>query len=238
MFNGLTGITPQLNTGITPQPNAPAPLTLLAPDTATPTSPAEAPLAPLRFGSARIPMNRDPENPRIVITEIPTAANFNDYTVYISQAISCEGCYYAELITLLRTLTAASKVMILISSPGGSLHTGAMIASAIKASKAEVTTSAIGMVASAAALIWSYGHIRKAAVGSVLMFHMSSHGDYGNSKMIKMTAENTVKYVKAVAIDPLVKEGLLTAEEAETIVDKRRNLWLDYKTINARLESL
>jgi ATP-dependent protease ClpP protease subunit len=233
MFNGLTGFTPQpVGYG------SPTLIVSEATTSSSDTAPKDVPLDPMRFGAARIPIERNPDQLRIIITEIPTSSNFHDYTVYIGREISCEVCYYAELITLLRTLTSASKVMIMISSPGGSLHTGAMIASAIKASKAEVTTSTIGMVASAAALIWSYGHIRKAAVGSVLMFHMSSHGDYGNSKMIKMTAENTVKYVKAVAIDPLVEEGLLTAEEAETIVDKRRNLWLDYKTINARLESL
>jgi len=205
-------------------------------DPVLPVIPPTQPLAPLRFGAARIPMSQDPSRPTITILEHTTNTNHNDYTIFISGVIRHDASYHAELLMLLHTLTPASKVTIFISSPGGSLHVGAMIASAIQTSTAEITTTAIGVVASAAALIWSYGKIRTVAEGAILMFHMSSHGDCNNSKEIKITAENTVRYVKEVALDPLVEQGFLTAEEVESIVDKRRNLWLDSATVNARLE--
>jgi ATP-dependent protease ClpP protease subunit len=208
------------------------------PDTAVIVPAVQPPAPPTRFGATRIVLPQDPPRAAITIHERPNDANHSDYIVFITQQIRCEGTYYAELITLLRSLTAASKVEIYIGSPGGSLHTGAMIANAIRASKAAVTTIAIGVVASAAALIWSYGQRRVVMEGAVLMFHMSSHSAWDNSKAIAIQAENTVRYVKEIAIDPLVAQGLLTPDEAETIIDRRRELWLDSVTLNTRLEAI
>ena len=190
-----------------------------------------------RFGAKKIPIQKDPDSSVVTILERPNATNHSDYVVYIISNIPGDSTYYAELITLLRTLTLNSKVDIYISSPGGSLQTGAMVAAAIRKSQARVTTIAVGIVASAAALIWSYGHNRSVSDGSVLMFHMSSHFSYGNSKEIQIKAENLVRYVNEIAIVPLVEMQILTAEEAETIVDKRRDIWIDSTTINSRLEA-
>ena len=202
------------------------------------SSPSTPSQPPMRFGATRIILPPDPDRSVISIVECPNDLNVNDYMVFISSHIRGESTYYAELLTLLRTLTPDSNVNIYIGSPGGSLHTGAMIANAIATSKARVTTIAIGIVASAAALIWSYGHNRVVRDGAVLMFHMSSHMDMGNSRAIQIQAENTVRYVKEIAIDPLVEQGILTPEEAETIIDRRRDLWLDSVTLSVRLEKL
>lgn len=217
-------------------------ITLAADETTAHTNATVEPLQqpqlqpPSRFGATRIILPPDAENSAIQIIEQQNDTNTNDYVVFISSCIRSEGVYYAELITLLRTLTSTSKVNIYIGSPGGSLYTGAMIANAIKICKANVTTIAIGVVASAAALIWSYGHRRHVANGAVIMFHMSSHGDLGNSRSIEIKAANIVRYVKEIAIDPLVEQGVLTPDEAETIIDRRHDLWLDAATINSRLE--
>ena len=209
------------------------------PETQTTVVVPSTPAAPpTRFGAVRYRLAPDPESPVITISERKNENNHNDYVVHINKFISFGSTYYAELLTLLRTIKKPTQVHIFISSPGGSLGTGAMIASAIKNCEAEVTTIAIGVIASAAALIWSYGHRKVAIDGSVVMFHMSSHGDYGNSTEVAITAMNAVRYVKEVAIDPLVAEGLLTAEEAETIIDRRQDLWLDSTQINERLERI
>lgn len=191
---------------------------------------------PSRFGATRIVIAKDPERSTISIYELRNDVNQNDYVVYIFDLIRHESTYYAELVTLLRTVTSDSRINIYIGSRGGCLYTGAMIANAIQKSKAHVTTVAVGLVASAAALIWSYGHSRSVSDGAVLMFHMSSHFEFGNSKEIQIAAENTVRYVKEVAIDPLVAEGFLTPDEAETIIDRRRDVWLDSTTVMSRLE--
>lgn len=232
MFNSLMSLipsdgTPALENGEIPEtrPSAQSP-------TAAPPPP------PTRFGATQIVLEIDPSQPVICIHETTNMDGYHDYTVFINREICGDGNYYAEFITLLKSLTAKSNVTIYIGSPGGSLNAGAMIANAIRRCAAPVTTVAIGIVASAAALIWSYGHIRKVSNGSGIMFHMSSHHDYGNSEAIRIQAENTVRYVKEVCIDPLVMEHLLTAAEAEIIIDQRRDFWLDSDTLNARLEKI
>lgn len=201
-------------------------------------APSESSAPPTRFGATRIVLKPDPDEPEISITEVPHGGSVSDYVVFINRTIRGEGSYYAELITLLDTIAPESRVTMYIGSPGGSLATGAMIANAIKTCKAPVTTVVLGIAASAAALIWSYGHNRKVADGAAVMFHMSSHMDWGNSEAIRVQAENTIRYVKEVAIDPFVEQGLITAEEAAHIIDKRLDLWLDSDTLNARLEAI
>lgn len=193
---------------------------------------------PVRFGATKIELTPDPNESEIKILEIPNKLNTNDYVVFIYGPINGAAKYYAELVMLLETLTESSHVTIYIASPGGSLYTGAMISSAIKTSHAMVTLIACGVVASAAALIWSHGKIRQVKDNAVILFHMSSHVDWGNSVKIKIDAENTVRYVKEICIDPMVEQGLLTLEEAETIINKRRDVLIDATTMALRLEKL
>jgi ATP-dependent protease ClpP protease subunit len=203
---------------------------------ADPSPPQPAPPPPTRFGATRIVIVPDPNQSMITIIETPNDTSYSDYTIFINREISGNGNYYGEVLTLLNSLTIQTHVVVYIGSPGGSLHGGAMIANALRNCKAHVTTIATGIVASAAALIWSYGHSRKVVDGAAVMIHMSSHCDWGNSALVRTQAENTVRYVKEVVIDPLVEQGILTSEEAESIIDKRRDLWLDSTTLNERLE--
>lgn len=195
------------------------------------------PLPPTRFGALRVVIDPDPNRPQITITASVRDTGVCDYCVFVHREILSTPSYYAELIVLLRTVSAASTVTIYISSPGGSLLGGAQIAAAIQACRAPVTTVVVGIAASAAALVWSYGARRQMAPGSVLMFHMSSHMGWGNSEEIRLTAEYIVRYVKVTCVDLLLRDGLLTLDEAETIIDKRRDLWLDATTMMARLET-
>lgn len=191
---------------------------------------------PMRFGAVKIPLEPDPDQSQIKIIEYSNSFNTNDYQIFINGLIRGSATYYAEFLTLLNTLTNTSSVYIYISSPGGSLYTGAMIANAIKNSEAEIATIACGIVASAAALIWSYGDIRQVMDNAVVLFHMSSHGDWGNSEAIKIRAENVVRYVKEICIDPMVEQGILTLDEAETIIDKRRDVLINAEMMKPRLE--
>jgi len=186
-----------------------------------------------RFGAIAISLDSDDRG--ISIVEQSNSDNTVDYSVYICGEILQSADYAAELVTLLHTLSDTSKVTIFINSPGGSLMSGSAIAGAISASRAKVTTVAVGMVASAAAFIWSHGHTVTVEPTAIAMFHMSSHGDYGNSKMIAINAENTVKYVTDISLKKAVDLGLLTPEDVEDLVDRRRDVYLDAATIVQRL---
>lgn len=205
--------------------------------TTEPGAPAATPDAPKpRFGAVRIPLEEDGWDSKIRIIERQNIHGTNDYLITLNGAIPTHNRYFAEAITLLRTIGEKSTILINIASGGGSLHTGAALAGAIKDCKAKVITNACGIVASAAALIWSYGHERLVEDQAVILFHMSSHLDYGNSVMIQQNAEHTVRYVKEIAIDPMVEQGLLTIEEAETLIDKRQDVLIAASVMRARLE--
>ena len=201
-----------------------------------PTAPNETPTT--RFGAIKIPMRQDPSQSCITIIELPNDDNTNDYVVYLFGGVRYSSDYYAELTMLLKTVSASSTIEIFISSPGGSLAAGAIIADAISSSAAQVITIACGMVASAAALIWSYGKIRQVCDGAILLFHMSSHMDWGNSEKIRIDADNIVRYVKEVAIDPIREQGLLTEEEAGILIDNRKDILIDATTMRQRLEAV
>jgi ATP-dependent protease ClpP protease subunit len=234
MFKGLktAGVLKASLEGTTPKADN------VLESTAEPSAPEAPKEPPMRFGAIKIPLDTEPYPSVINISEIPNATNTNDYIVFINGGIRGSSCFYAELITLLDTLTEESTVVTYINSPGGSLYTGSMIASAMKNSKAKVITIARGVVASAAALIWSYGQERQVEDSSIILFHMSSHFDWGNSEAIRINADNTVRYVKEIAIDPMVEQGILTDQEAEDIIDRRRDVLIDAFEMRKRLEAL
>lgn len=194
------------------------------------------PPPPTKYGLTPIPLAIDPNESKIDIVEIPEGG-INDYHVRIFSSISYETEYYAELVSLLATLTENSTVTIYINSPGGSLDVGAIISNAIQSTKANVITIAIGMVASAACLIWSYGKQRIATNGAILLYHMSSHGDWGNSEKIRIKADHLVRYVKEICVDPMLAQGLLTQDEAASIVDERKDVLIDAIEMTKRLEA-
>ncbi len=230
MFRYIEGATEQYD------PRMDGEIPPLSPQTSDAPQPGNAPPPPppLRFGAAPIQLKSAYDN--IVIEEKAREDNISDFDVYIFSIISSSPQYLADLVTLLHTVSTKTKINIFISSPGGSLQGGARIAGAIAASKADITTIAWGMCGSAAALIWSYGKTYKIVPGSSLLFHMSTHGDYGQSQYIATHAENTVRYVKCVAIDPLVERGILTPDEAETILDRKRDVYIDSYTFESRIE--
>lgn len=200
---------------------------------ADPNKPPPPP--PLRYGALPIKLKSVPEN-SIVIEEIPGENGVLNYDIYIVGIIDNEPNYIADIVTLLVTIPELTKVKIFIASPGGSLCAGARIANAVATTKAQVTTIAVGICGSAAALIWSYGKTLEVMPGSSMLFHMSSHFAWGQSKYIEIEASNTVQYVKEVAIDPIVARGVLTSEEAESILDRKRDVFIDSFTIIERLK--
>lgn len=175
------------------------------------------------------------------IRERARADGLSDYTVYLYGAIAswsrkCRDSA-AMLAQILDHAPEGTRVHLRIASPGGDVGIAIRLVAAMRRTKARVITEAVGMCASAGALLWSHGHERRMAPGSYLMLHMSSHGDWGNSTVIALTAEAMVSYIKTVALEPLVRDGVLTEEEMERIVDQRHDVYLAATTITERLEA-
>ena len=124
---------------------------------------------------------------------------------------------YLDLLECLATMKENDEICITIDSPGGYIHSGVVICTHILMCKGLVRTNAVGLCASAGSLIWSAGHICTVEPTATLMWHMSSHMDYGNSLAIKDEAILQVGFVKNVLLAASAAKGHITPEEIERI---------------------
>lgn len=126
---------------------------------------------------------------------------------------------YIDLIDTLFIATEKDTYYIYIDSPGGLVSSGGIIASAIHHSRAEVFTVARGICASAAALIHSAAQKDHQLVGdfALMMYHMSSHFDFGTSTKILEHAKNQVRYVNECLLNKALADGHFTQEEFDKI---------------------
>jgi ATP-dependent protease ClpP protease subunit len=111
------------------------------------------------------------------------------YVAYISGQIT-ETDNYIALIDTLMTMNEHDVITIYIDSPGGYVSSGGLIASAIDNCKGTIKTIARGLCASAAALIHSSAKKENITVTpfAVMLYHMSSHADFGVSTRIEQSA--------------------------------------------------
>lgn len=126
----------------------------------------------------------------------------------------------SEYLPLLDTLYSASANDIIelnIASPGGYITTATQICTAIRACQGTVIGHASGMCASAGSLIWSVCHEVTIGDGANFMWHMSSHGDNGNSLRIRNEADCQINYVRDVLLSISLSRGFITESEVNKI---------------------
>lgn len=205
-----------------------------------PCTPKDQPAQPKpptpKYGAVEVPLISGNVDRKALIREIPRDGGLMDYEVYIMRAINASDMF-DEVVNILKYASAQTKVTFYICSPGGTLSVATRLVAAMDATLAHTITVAAGGVASAAALIWTHGKEKIVLEGSPVMFHMSSHWDYGNSTAVRTKADFFVRYAKEIAIDPAVAQGILTAEEAEAVVDRRQDVYIDSYEMTKRLES-
>ena len=110
-------------------------------------------------------------------------------------------------------------IKLLFDSPGGDLDAQAAICSVIELSKTPVIGIAIGLVASAASLIYLSCHLRLALKSSYFILHKGSaalSGDFDNI----MTSIDDYKREVEKLIDLIVKHSNYTKEEVEEHIGK------------------
>lgn len=188
-----------------------------------------------KYGAVEIPLISGNPNERALVREIPKEGGICDYEVYVMRPI-WGNAFFDDAINILKYASDQTTVTFVCCSPGGELAVAARLVAAMKNTRAKTITIAVGCVASAMALIWTHGQERVVQEGATVMIHMSSHWDWGNSKAIQSKAEFFVRYVKEIAIDPAVALGVLTAEEAELVIDRRQDVYIDSYEMTKRLE--
>lgn len=142
---------------------------------------------------------------------------------------------YLDFIDILTVLRHQDDMIVFIDSPGGYVATGAHVASTMSLCAGRVTTIARGFCASAASLMWSAGHVNRLTPFSLFMYHMSSHGDMGNSLNIRNRADDMVRYVQTTLLRVPLAKGHITHEEMEKICVHGEDQYIDAKTMYDRI---
>lgn len=214
--------------------------TLLAGDGELPIPSGDVPI----FGTAQASVNTKVFNGEklppvksfittFTIIEKKNDSPVSDYEVFMFGPIFEQNA--EELYQLLEFASEETCITFYIGSPGGSLKLGANLAAAMRCTKAHTVTVAVGMASSVGSLLWFSGKEKTMFPCSTIMYHMSSHGQTDNSVLIKERADYLIQYVNKTVIIPAVEEGVLTAEEAEDIVVRKKNVFIPYAEMMSRL---
>lgn len=170
----------------------------------------------------------------------PGVDGITDYDIYIVGTIDIGNVKsfeaYNDIIRILKYATEDTKINIIIDTMGGDIQVGCLLASAMRASAADITTVATGYVMSMGTVIWHAGKKRIVRDSAIFMYHFSSHGDAGSSISINAISQMLVDYVTDVLIMPSLRDGMITDSEYDRIV-KREDIYISGVEMNRRLSS-
>lgn len=129
-----------------------------------------------------------------------------DHTVLVFDEIGSNAASIANKISALSN--SSEPTIVLINSPGGSVLDGALVNSAIEASKTPVYTVCLQLCASMAAHIHKSGSKRFMVDRSILMFHPASGGVQGTTYQMEARLSTLKRYVDKMNATAAFKAGL------------------------------
>lgn len=145
-------------------------------------------------------------------------------TVFLIGEVAENALVLAAKIKELSDANSSLPIYLVITSPGGSVITGATLLSAIELSKAPVYTICRTMCASMAAITLQYGTKRYATDKTLIMYHPASMSTDGNINEIYSEVVAIKNYVNRIELTVAKKMGL-TYDEYQ--VQSARNIWVD-----------
>lgn len=155
---------------------------------------------------------------------------------YITDSIE-DISHYIPLIYYIENMTENDKLYIYFDSGGGYVSTGSAVASSLAHSKGTSFGIARGFCCSSASYMWSACTHQHAEPLAVLMYHMSSHMDIGNSIEIMDKAKSLVEYIRKGPLELALGKGHITDEELELIMKGKQNVYISAQEMNRRLAS-
>lgn len=141
---------------------------------------------------------------------------------------------YLPLMFFLNDAVEGDTCTIHIDNEGGILSTGIALGAMIEKSKAEVTTKALSITASAAAYIFTKGNRRLAEVWGHVMYHTASYLKMGTVK----DHEEGLVYIKELIrriMEETKAEGLITSKDVDDIMVKAKDIFVPGSVIMNRL---
>lgn len=152
---------------------------------------------------------------------------------YISGEIT-EAENYTEWFSVMRAAGPMDIIYLHLNSEGGDAFTTIQMMRALNESEAKVITSAEGMVASAATMLFLCGDQCEISDHSVFMFHTFSSFSYGKSSemqaQVRLEASWGEKLVKSVY------GGFLTDAEMESLLEGK-DYWMEADDVLERLKN-
>jgi ATP-dependent Clp protease protease subunit len=165
-------------------------------------------------------------------TKLPNTYSIKYYrdlknrTIWINDEITGESTY--EIIHYIMKWNREDKdipemdrkpIHLLFDSPGGDLDAQAAICSVIELSKTPVIGVAIGLVASAASLIYLSCHVRLALKSSYFILHKGSAALSGDFENIMNSIDDYKKEVEKM-VNFIIERSKYTKEEVEEHIKK------------------
>lgn len=170
-------------------------------------------------GTLAISNTASAEPAKDILNLKPEAKNI----VYVKGQVGAETDGVAAEISRL-SAKGEGPTFLLIDSPGGSVLDGALILSAMEASKVPVYTVCLSLCASMAAVIHQYGSKRYAIDRSILMFHPASGGVQGTLEQQAARLNTITRYVYKMNAY-IAKKANLTLEKYNALTVSE--LWID-----------
>jgi ATP-dependent protease ClpP protease subunit len=140
---------------------------------------------------------------------------------------------FATACDVLNFATEKDKVLVTLNTPGGSVIAGLAMIHAIYNCKAEVTTRAVGLVASCGGFLWSAGHKLEACRFAKIMFHASSSGYIGKTRDQRDAAICSEKLVKELATIAVNKK-IVTREQFDSMFESNVDIYITTKDLTER----
>ena len=141
---------------------------------------------------------------------------------------------FIEVFEVLANAQQGDEIRIVIDTPGGNVFATQLLVDYMTRCKANVTTVASGLVASAGTIVWFYGKQREVGPWAKFMFHGTSHGAFGRTSEIKEEAEQLVKFMETLLKD-MVAAGIITTEEYEKITSCKQDTYVTGEAMRKRL---
>lgn len=177
------------------------------------------------------------QNPfvRFLIKPIAQNSTNRHLVVYLKSFIT-DIDDYVDILFFLYTAKEGDLATFYIDNNGGLLDTGVAISQAFKITKAKVTTVAISIAASSAALIFTAGHIKIVKPVTFVMYHTASYGSVG-----KVTMHNKRGAYISLIIQNIMNDtyelGLINRDEYNEILEGK-DVFIGNSVITERVSNL
>ncbi|WP_349043588.1 ATP-dependent Clp protease proteolytic subunit [Brucella melitensis] len=164
-----------------------------------------------------------------------TVRQSNEYTFFFDEELGSPD-EYRDLSMILMQAGEDDEINLMINGPGGYVDTAAQLSNLIANCRGTVIGHLLGPSASAYCTIFLSCHGWVVHPHATLMGHTFSGGFCEKGQEIKKAYESYNQFVEDMMLD--IYYPFFSIEEIEAMVKENKNIYLNSKEINKRIETL